>query len=367
VDSPPPPTRNADGARPWRGAEIALALASLLVVPALALLAEGVLRAWDPDYLERVTTGALADLEVYSSTYGWTLRPGRQLVRGRTRITINSEGCRGPERGGDPARPVVLLLGDSIAFGMAVDDDETFAARLSAAGVEAVNMAVPGWGTDQELLDLQRRRLVAAPRMVVLSVCLENDFADNHSPVFFYDGVHPKPYFTLDGDGLVLHDAHVRSWRRGAAVWLRQSSHLYNRIAGVPAASHEGWPERMARALTPREEARAVTYRLVAEVARTARGMGAEALVLLHPNKDGFHAGSDLRDGFFDAPVLRGVDIVDMAAVYQARGMRWSQIALDAVGHLTPAGHAVVAETILDRLRGRTDGVVQRPGAARSR
>lgn len=288
-------------------------------------------------------------------------------MRGQTRTTINSEGCRGPERGGDGARPVVLLLGDSIAFGMAVDDDETFAARLSSAGVETVNMAVPGWGTDQELLDLQRRRLVAAPRMVVLSVCLENDFADNHSPVFFYDGVHPKPYFTLQGDDLVLHDAHVRSLRRGAAVWLRQRSHLYNRIAGVPAASHEGWPERMARALMPRDEARALTYRLVAEVARTARRMGAEVLVLLHPNKDGFHGGSDLRDGFFEAPVLRGVDVVDMAEVYHARGMHWSQIALDAVGHLTPAGHAVVAETILARLGPVPRGRLQGAGAARSR
>jgi hypothetical protein len=197
---------------------------------------------------------------------------------------------------------------------------------------------------------------------VVLNVCLENDFADNRSPTFFYDGIHPKPYFTMEGEALVLHDAHVRSWRRGAAVWLRQRSHLYNRIAGVPAVSHEGWPQRMARALTPRDEAKAVTYRLVAEVAKTARGTGAEVLVLLHPNKDSFRAGSDLRDGFFTSPRLRGVPLLDMGDVYRARGLRWSEVAQDAMGHLTPRGHGVVAETILGRLKGLPAGGAQRAG-----
>jgi hypothetical protein len=235
-----------------------------------------------------------------------------------------------------------------VAFGVEVDDAETFSARLREGGVPALNLAVPGYGTDQELLRL--RREVKAAAAVVLNVCLENDFADNHSAAFFYDGVHPKPYFTLDGDVLVLHDAHVRSRRRRLAAWLKLHSHLYNRLLAPPPASHEGWPERMARALTPRAEAMAVTYRLAAEVASLARAKGAAPLIVLHPNKEGFRGGSDLRDGFFTAPALAGVPMVDMAAAYRARGLRWSDVALDAMGHLTPAGHAVVAEEILARL-----------------
>jgi hypothetical protein len=42
--------------------------------------------------------------------------------------------------------------------------------------------------------------------------------------------------------------------------------------------------------------------------------------------------------------------MVDMGDVYGKRGLRWSDVALDAMGHLTPAGHAVVAEAIGDRL-----------------
>ena len=344
-----------------RRAEVLLALVSALTVPAVVVVAEAALRVYDPAYLDRGSTGKLPDIHVYSPEYGWTLRPGSGFVRDGKRTTINSEGCRGRERGA-LAGPAVLLLGDSVAFGFEVDDAETFASRLEEAGVETINLAVPGWGTDQELLRLKRQRLAAAPRLVVLNVCLENDFADNHSPTFFYDGIQPKPYFTMEGDALVLHDQHVRSWRRRAAVWLRQRSHLYNRIAGVPAVSHEGWPQRMARALTPRDEAKAVTYRLVAEVARTARGAGADVLVLLHPSKEAFRSGSDLRDGFFASPQLRGVPLLDMGDIYRARGLRWSEVAQDAMGHLTPLGHGVVAETILGRLKGLPAGGDQRAG-----
>jgi hypothetical protein len=331
-----------------RRAEVLLALAATLVVPVLVLAAEGALRLFDPAFLEHDVTGALPDITVYSPDYGWALHPGLSLVAGRRRTTIDASGHRD---GGPPLPPSaapVVILGDSVAFGVEVDDAETFAARLREEGVPALNLAVPGWGTDQELLRL--RREVGAASAVVLNVCLENDFADNHSAAFFYDGVHPKPYFTLEGGALILHDAHVRSWRRRLAAWLKLHSHLYNRLAETPAATHAGWPERMARALSPRAEAMALTYRLAAEVASVARARGAAVLVVLHPNKEGFRAGSDLRDGFFTAPALAGVAVVDMAEAYRARGLRWSDVALDAMGHLTPAGHAVVAEEIRARL-----------------
>jgi hypothetical protein len=344
---------------------VLLAFVSLLVVPALALVAEAALRAYEPAALE--WTGALSDLHVYSAEYGWELRPDSVIVERGRRTTIDGRGCRrapSATRAEAAGGPRVLLLGDSVTFGFEVDDAETFAERLGEAGVAAVNLAVPGWGTDQELLRLRRQTIDRRPRLLVLGVCMENDFADNHSSTFFYDGIQPKPYFTVEGGALVLHDRHLRSWRRRAAVWLRRRSHLYNRVAGAPPATHEGWPQRMARALTPREEARDVTYRLAAEVAATARTSGVGVLVLLHPNKDGFLRGSDLRDGFFDSPHLAGVPVVDMGDVYRQRGLRWSDVALDAMGHLKPLGHRVVAETILARL---APGDAQRGAHARAR
>ena len=58
----------------------------------------------------------------------------------------------------------MLLLGDSITFGFEVDDAETFAARLVEAGVGTVNLAVPGWGADQEVLRLRGQRLAGTRR-----------------------------------------------------------------------------------------------------------------------------------------------------------------------------------------------------------
>ena len=37
------------------------------------------------------------------------------------------------------------------------------------------------------------------PEAVVLNVCVGNDALDNALPVYLYDGVTPKPYFTAEG------------------------------------------------------------------------------------------------------------------------------------------------------------------------
>jgi len=60
-----------------------------------------------------------------------------------------------------------------------------------------------------------------------------NDLADNALPVFLYDGVHPKPYFDLDGSGaLRLHDAQLRlAPAARAALWLSEHSVAFNLIS----------------------------------------------------------------------------------------------------------------------------------------
>ncbi|HET6900286.1 MAG TPA: hypothetical protein VFK70_18175, partial [Vicinamibacteria bacterium] len=63
----------------------------------------------------------MACLHTYSETYGWELRPGIALAIPEGHITIDAHGRRvGPAPGRAQAR--LVSLGDSVAFGLDVDD-----------------------------------------------------------------------------------------------------------------------------------------------------------------------------------------------------------------------------------------------------
>lgn len=324
-------------------------MASVLVVLGLA---EAVLRARGP-----ARTDDLLTLHRYSEVYGWEPRPGAYRMQSGKTVTVNPGGYRGPEArprpDGREAR--VLLLGDSIAFGLEVGDDETFAHHLDEAGFEVVNLAVDGYGPDQSLLRLQREGLAFAPDVVVMNVCLENDFADAVSTTFLYDGAHPKPYFRLVGSELELHDAHLRlGVRERLGLALRDRSRLLGTVASAldrrrPAPIH--WLDRREAVLRD-PQAEALTPALVARMGELARAQGAEFLVALHPGREGLRRRSHWAKVLADSPDLRGTLVLEMREAYLARGLGAGDLVMDHVGHLTPTGHRAAAEALAAALRG---------------
>jgi hypothetical protein len=215
--------------------EILLALASLALPPAVLLGVEVLLRLAHPSYLADLPQSDLARLHRYSEIYGWEPRPGAVSSIEGQRTTINVQGHRGAVHPHQrtPGRTRLLVLGDSVAFGFGVADGETFSADLERDGYEVVNLAVPGYGTDQALLRLEREGLAYHPDAVLLHFCLQNDFVDNASTTYFYDGLHPKPYFTLEGGALVPHLDHLRLGPLArVGLWLHERSFLFNRVLG---------------------------------------------------------------------------------------------------------------------------------------
>lgn len=270
---PHPPVRTIPGTVPWaappgaatvvppRGhsRELLLAGGSVALVLLLLLGIEWLLRWGSPEYLLERPQAALALLHRYSEVYGWEPRPGAVTSIDGQRTTINGRGLRGAEHPPTrtSSRTRVLLLGDSIAFGYGVADDSTFAASMAERGFEVVNLAVPGYGTDQSLLRLEREGMAYAPDIVVLHFCLHNDFVDNASRTYFYDGLHPKPYFTIDRGALVRHQDHLRlSPMDRLGLWMHERSHLFNRLAGRPAPVGQHWTSRKDVALQDAEGAK---------------------------------------------------------------------------------------------------------------
>jgi hypothetical protein len=343
---------------------VLLAIGSLALFILTTVGAEWLARWYAPDYLVRKR-----GLYVFSSIYGWAGRPGAVAPMGNGRVTLNARGYRGEElplpKAGDRTRAVVL--GDSIAFGYGVSDEQAFPHLLTVRnnGIEAVNLGVEGYGPGQELLVLQREGLREDPDVVVLAVCLRNDFVDAVLPVALYDGVTPRPRFRLVGDRLVLDDTAVRRSAAGRAVQgLSDQSHLFNRLSAlVPrreAPEDVDWRQRKQEALRDENYAFRLTLALVTEMADVCRRHGIAFVVATFPNGLDYGVKPELADRFHEELKAEGLWVLDVGAHFSALGLTPQEIAIDRTGHLGPRGHAVTCEILEREIASRFNDAVRR-------
>lgn len=118
---------------------------------------------------------------------GYTLmKPGSSYEWQGIPVEINSQGLRGPEIGYEkPAGTFrILNLGDSVAMGWGVREEETYGRQLemllneqSANGerVEVINAGVPGWNPLNELAYLQAVGIRYQPDVILLDMTIVND------------------------------------------------------------------------------------------------------------------------------------------------------------------------------------------------
>ncbi len=347
-----------------------LAFGSFVSVVLSIAGAELLSRHSEPDYLVR-TRG----LQVFSGTYGWVGRPGAVAPMGGGRVSLNARGYRGRELTvpKETGRTRVAVLGDSIAFGFGVSDEQTFPHLLDVRdnGIEAGNLAVAGYGPGQELLVLQSDALRVDPDVVVLAVCLRNDFVDAVLPVELYGAVTRRPRFRLVGNSLVFDDSAVRRSAAGRALqWLADYSHVFNRLSAVlprrEAAPEHDWRYRKQEVLRDGDYAFRLTFALVMEMESECRRHGVDFLVATLPSGLSYEMKSPLPDRFLESLKAEGVWIVDMKARFRALGLTPTAIALDRTGHLSPHGHAIACEILEREIVSRTGQGVGRgdPSAA---
>jgi hypothetical protein len=283
---------------------------------------------------------------------------------GGGRVTLNARGYRGREL--PLPKPVdrtrVVVLGDSIAFGYGVSDEQAFPHLLMARnqGIEAVNLGVEGYGPGQELLVLQREGLREDPDVVVLAVCLRNDFVDAVLPVALYDGVSPRPRFRLVEGSLVLDDAAMRQSGAGRVLQgLSDRSHLFNRLSALVPRREEpedvGWRQRKQEALRDEDYALRLTLALVMEMQNVCRRHGIAFIVATFPNGLDYGMKPELADRFHESLMAAGVRVVDVGAHFRARGLTAQEIAIDRTGHLGPRGHAVTCKILEGELASSFD------------
>lgn len=340
-----------------------LSLAAVVCFTTALVAIEVLLRVADPDYLNRLHGDESSN--VYSETYGWELRKGFRGFDFGQWATVNRKGYRGPEHEyrKPPDRTRVLMLGDSIAYGAGVKDDETFSALLEGRRpqLDVVNLAVGGYGTDQELIQLTQEGLRYRPDVVILNFCLFSDVVDNALSHALFDARQPKPFFTWDGQALVKHDDHLKlSLPRRLAQWLSDYSQSYNRLRvllGAPRAPRQPgvWIDRMQAVTSNLPPALELTFRLIRRMNDEAVGSGAKFYVLIYPDRAAFRHGSKLLNKFCRTSLLQGIPIIEMGERYRARGLDFDQVAIDSPGHLNKLGHEAAADAVASVLSGSAE------------
>jgi hypothetical protein len=261
----------------------------------------------------------------------------------------------------------VVVLGDSIAFGYGVSDEQAFPHLLAVRdnGIEAGNLGVEGYGPGQELLVLLREGLRADPDVVVLAFCLRNDFIDAVLPVALYDGTTPRPRYRLVEGKLMLDDTAVRRSSAGRALqWLSDHTHLFNRLSALrplrEGPEDVGWRYRKQEVLRDEEYAFQLTLALVMEMEIVCRRHGIAFLVATFPNGLGYAMKLDLADRFHESLKAEGIWVVDVGARFLALGLTPQEVAIDRTGHLGPRGHAVTCEILEREIASRFDDGVRR-------
>lgn len=152
-------------------------------------------------------------LLVSDDVTGWRLRPNLQRLRayrnGGYRTSTDAHGHRRTRPPGvslilaERARQIILV-GDSFAQGLGVEDEDTVGWVLSEATRRPVaNLGVLGFGTGQSLLAFERY-LEGEPGRVAIDVVMlafENDFVEVQQPFAPFIG-RCRPTFQIEGTTL---------------------------------------------------------------------------------------------------------------------------------------------------------------------
>jgi lysophospholipase L1-like esterase len=175
-------------------------------------------------------------LNDYDSQLGWVNMKNRRAIDRygpNKSATHNALGLRAAKEytTAIPAgRYRITFLGDSFTYGVDVGDAGTFPSQLEslAPSIEAVNMAVAGYGIDQMYLSYIRDGGRLETNLLVLAV-IEDDLRRMKLSAFLVQ--NPKPRVFLSGDRLIVANVPVPTWGLAARTgWIEE---LPNSLASV--------------------------------------------------------------------------------------------------------------------------------------
>lgn len=208
----------------------------------------------------------------------------------------DSNGFRNPTA--EVVAADVIVLGDSMAFGYGVQDDQTWVAKLREehADLDIYNLGMIGAAPQQYVRILERFGLSLNPELVVLVLFPGNDMADAQKFQNWIDQGRPMPF--LDWEAQTGSEENVLRTVLDVsylAVFLRSAMRSLNsELSNTTLALENGAQLELAPTVYYRQaaiaQARGEAFQVVMESMRQARALteslGSELLILLMPTKE---------------------------------------------------------------------------------
>jgi lysophospholipase L1-like esterase len=325
---------------------------ALLGLVLLALLGEAGVRAW---HWRLGETGSLYDA-IEQGPRRFKMRPSSSILvperYGDIRYRFNQEGYRDVDHDLGDSRRRLVWLGDSVSFGLGVEQDRTFIARLQKAlapSWDLVSLAIFAYHTGNELEALREDGLKYRPALVAVQFYM-NDFSIHTAPAA---GEAPRVSPGL-GDRLVALKNRLiyksALYLRLQQAAMRTSYALLHdlRRTRFSDSLNDDEPRSEVRylAATP-DDGRVAAFNALREIQRITEGSGARLLVVLSPDEtqlftDRFDQINERVRRFCAA---QGIELLDPLPQLRAAPNR-TELFHDGV-HYSPAGHALLARLIL--------------------
>jgi lysophospholipase L1-like esterase len=339
--------------------KLAVVLASTLVG---ASIAEVCLRAFvDNPYRRPIehdapgTGRAMIHRRSQVAGLDYELIPGLDVDAGGFRVRTNSLGMRGDEV--ELAKPAsmqrIVVVGDSVAFGLHVENEATFASRLESllnatrAGTErraqVLNLSVSGYSSKDEAIVVRRKALPLQPDLVIVG--------------YYLNDPENEPLQRLHG---YFHERAL--WERSDILrfigWKRRSWRLEHYGHGDVFRYLHADPEKWRN-----------TVEALTDIAAATRERRVDVLLAVLPTLFGCaRASSASTEGGRDAHVSgwtrwedypyrdihaqviaearrAGLDTIDLLDAWASSGRAPAELAAD-VEHPNALGHALLAQAL---------------------
>ncbi len=344
-----------------RGPTLFLArlLTALLSVSLLLLALEGALRViYDEPDIRQGYWGPGAFVEDQAAGYrhapgyqGQAIRKGEFV----TEVSINEIGLRQRDLASQLAYSRrLLILGDSFAFGLGVEEEESFAHLLQATsnplGIGVINGGQTGYSIAQELALAQDLVTRLDPQTLLLCLYLGNDVTED----YFEEGRRIE----------IRYGYRMTRGRRPSGAtfdWLRSHSYLWRVAAERIDRKRAAVRQRKVVELGGTELDRMLqpALRSLDGVVAMSSARHLSLVVALVPPVDGKR---QFEDAILDYLRERGVGVVDLHDYGFERGDYFA-----ADGHWNAEGHRKAAAVFAEILSDRSDVERAEPAATSER
>lgn len=317
----------------------------------------------------------------HHSVFGYHYIPNTEMVLrkpggGRYRIRINASGIRS-DREYAPAKAPgiyrIVVLGDSMAAGQFVANECRFGELLERRipGLEVINLALEGSGTDQQLLLYEHVGVQFEHDAVLLLPFLQNirrnmvEARDAIDPRTQLMTLRPKPRFALINGELVLQNVPVPTDVSRSELAARSAAEVSapawkTRVANLPAA----WLwRRIVQAAWPwepfpeyRDAGRAEWQLMAALIRRLKAAVGDRPLVIaptFYANYVRFRMARNYWARFSSLRGIAGVHPVDLLPYFRQPSIDDPAASFQEPFdmHFSVMGHVVLADALELELR----------------